>query len=183
MNPLTEQLLQHDLDDTARLLELAKGLSAEEFVRHRLPGNVVVSWEGEERSIAEVLEHHVFTKECWLASIEGTEFPTRPEQYDAIDLIDRHDAAAPRWLAVVRDIDRRGGWEDRLIDALCDPPESFVISSVVAHVITYAAHRRQLARHLLRDAGVDVDSGDPIMWLRVRRGEEQQEEQAQEENA
>jgi hypothetical protein len=74
-------------------------------------------------------------------------------------------------LAVVRDIERRGAWEDRLIDALCEPPESFQIGSVVAHVLTYAAHRRLLVRMMLRMAGVEVDRGDPIEWLRARRGE------------
>jgi hypothetical protein len=51
---------------------------------------------------------------------------------------------------------------------LCDPPETFVLGSVVAHVLTYGAHRRQLARHWLRQAGVAVDTGDPIEWLRRR---------------
>ena len=78
---------------------------------------------------------------------------------------------APRWLAAVRDIDRRGAWNDRLIDALCDPPESFVMSSVLAHVLTYSAHRRQMVRRMLTAAGREIDHGDPIMWLRAQRGE------------
>ena len=78
---------------------------------------------------------------------------------------------APRWLATVRDLDSRGAWDDRLVDASCDPPESFVMASVFAHVVTYAAARRQLARHLLRGLGVAVDDGDPITWLRRQRGE------------
>ena len=65
---------------------------------------------------------------------------------------------APRWLETVRDIDRRGAWDDRIVDALCDPPESFVLSSIVAHVLTHAAHRRQTVRGMLRDAGV-LDEG------------------------
>lgn len=36
------------------------------------------------------------------------------------------------------------------VDALCDPPETFVLGSVIAHVITFSAHRRQLLRHWLR---------------------------------
>jgi len=113
----------------------------------------------------------VFTKEVWLASIEGLDQPGHGTGAAGVDaLLDRHDAVAPRWLAVVRDIDRRGGWNDRLVDALCDPPESFVLSSVIAHVLTYSAHRRQLVRHLLRSAGRPVDHGDPIEWLRGRRG-------------
>jgi AraC family transcriptional regulator len=171
MNPLAEQMVAHDLDDTAALLEIAKGLTAEEFRANRQPGTVVLSWDGPEESIAAVLEHQVFTKEVWLASIEGGDMPPRDDAPDAARLIERHHAVAPAWLAAVRDIDRRGAWDDRLIDALCDPPESFVISSVIAHVLTYGAHRRQMVRRMLAAAGREVDHGDPIMWLRRQRGE------------
>lgn len=170
MSPLTEQLVQHDLDDTRELLDLAKQLTPDDYAAPRLPGHQVTSWDGEEASVQAVLERIVFTKEVWLAAIEGTDFPTA-EGNDPAALIARHDAVAPRWLGFVREIDTRGGWDDRLIDALCDPPESFVMSSVIAHVITYAAHRRQLARHLIRAGGQEVDDGDPINWLRKVRGE------------
>ncbi|GAA3661045.1 AraC family transcriptional regulator [Nocardioides ginsengisoli] len=171
MSPLTDQLVRHDLDDTRALLDVAKGLSDEEFRRIRLPGHEVTSWEGPEESVAAVLEYHVGTKEVWLAAIEGLDLPERPDGATAADLIARHDAVAARWLAFVREVEDRGGWDDRLVDALCEPPESFQLGSVVTHVLTYAAHRRQLARHLLRSAGVDLDDGDPINWLRAERGE------------
>jgi AraC-like DNA-binding protein len=175
MNPLTEQLVAHDLDDTRSLLEHAKQLPDEDYRRQQLPGNTVLCFDGQDESVADVLTHLVFTKEVWLAAIDGTDFP--PERSnDVPTLLERHDEAAARWLATVRDIDRRGAWDDRLIDALCDPPESFVISSVVAHVLTFSAHRRQLARQLLRASGQKLDTGDPINWLRARHGEKSEEE-------
>ncbi|GAA4699041.1 helix-turn-helix domain-containing protein [Nocardioides conyzicola] len=169
MNPLTEQLVQHDLDDTADLIDRAKQLSDEDYRAIRLPGAVVLSWDGDESSVASVLEHHVWTKEVWVAAIEGADLPERRGDEPAA-LRERHDEIAPRWLAAVRDIDRRGGWDDVLVDALCEPPESFQLGSVVAHVLTYAAHRRQLTRLLMRSAGLDLDHGDPIEWLRRRTG-------------
>lgn len=171
MNPLAEQMVTHDLDDTRALLEIAKGLTAAEFGAARQPGTTVLSWDGPEESIADVLEHLVFSKEVWLAAIQGLDFPSPGDAPDATHLLERHDAVAPRWLETVRDVDRRGAWNDLLIDALCDPPESFVMSSVIAHVLTYAAHRRQLVRRMLAAAGRQVDEGDPIMWLRAQRGE------------
>jgi AraC family transcriptional regulator len=171
MNPLTEQMIAHDLDDTRHLIEIAKGLTAKEFRAPRHPGLTVLPWDGPAESIQAVLEHQVYSIDVWLAAIEGRELPARGDDPDAATLLDRHNVAAPRWLATIRDVDRRGAWNDRLIDALCDPPESFVMSSVIAHVLTYAAHRRQLVRHLLRDAGHHIDNGDPIEWLRARRGE------------
>ena len=175
MNPVTEQLVAHDLDDTRALLDLAKQLPDDDYRRPHLPGHQATGWDGPDESLADVLTHIVFTKEVWLAAIEGTDFP--PDRAnDVATLIGRHDDAAARWLATVRDIDRRNAWDDRLVDALCDPPESFVLSSVVAHVLTYSVHRRQLARHLLRLCGQRVDTGDPINWLRAQRGEAPGEE-------
>lgn len=170
---VTALLVHHDVDDTRDLLELAAKLDDEVFRRELLPGNVILGWDGPERSVAEVLEHLVWSREVWLASIEGAEAPPRDPGArvgSAQSLIERHEAVAPRWLAVVRDIERRGAWQDRLVDALCEPPESFVLGSVVAHVLTYSAHRRQLVRQLLRAQGHEVDHGDPIEWLRRRTG-------------
>jgi AraC-like DNA-binding protein len=170
MNPLIDQLVAHDLDDTRALLDAAKGLPADELQADRFPGLTVTAWDGPEGSIAAVLENHLFTKEVWLAAIEGLDIPTRPDGADVGALVDRHEAVAARWLATIRRIDARGGWDDVLIDALCDPPESFVMSGVVAHVVTFAAHRRQLVRRMLALAGHPVDDGDPIMWLRSLTG-------------
>jgi AraC family transcriptional regulator len=175
MSPLTEQLVAHDLDDTRDLLDRAKQLPDEEYRRSRLPGNTVLPFEGSDESIAEVLTHLIFAKEVWLAAIEGTEFP-REAADDPATLIERHEAVAARWRAVVADIERRGAWDDRLIDALCDPPESFVMSSVIAHVLTFAAARRSLVRQMIRVGGGEIDDGDPIDWLRRQMGEETEEE-------
>ncbi|WP_028647472.1 helix-turn-helix domain-containing protein [Nocardiopsis sp. CNT312] len=171
-NPLTEQMVEHALDDTRHLLEAAGDLTDGELRACRRPGLTVLSWEGREESVQAVLERLVNSVEVWLASIEGRDLPERDPEADAAALLERHGAVAPRWLAMVRDTERRGAWNDRLIDALCDPPESFVLSGVVAHVLTYSAHRRQLVRQLLRETGRPVDDGDPLLWLRTRRGEE-----------
>ena len=47
-----------------------------------------------------------------------------------------------------------------------------MLGSIVAHVLTYSAHRRLGVRGMLRDLGVEVDEGDPINWLRRRAGAE-----------
>lgn len=160
-------LVHHDLDDTRDLLDLAKQLTEEDYRRELSPGARVHDWEGELASVAAVLTSLVFTKEVWLAAILGEDFPAdRPD--DLASLRRRHDDVAPRWLEMLRDIERRDAWDDRIVDALCDPPESFVLGSIVAHVLTYDAHRRIGVRAMLRDLGVEVDVGDPITWLRRR---------------
>jgi AraC-like DNA-binding protein len=160
-------MVHHDVEDTRALLEAVTALPDEDYRRARLPGWSVLPWDGAEESVAAVLGNLVWSKEVWLASIEGAGHPVRGAD-DPAALLARHDDVAPRWLAAVRDIARRGAWGDRLVDALCEPPETFVLGSVVAHVLTYSAHRRLLVRSLLRDAGVETDTGDPIDWLTRR---------------
>jgi AraC family transcriptional regulator len=159
-------MVHHDLDDTRALLDLAKQLPDDAYRREARP---VLTWEGDETTVAQVLERQVFTKEVWLAAILGEDLPTDRGD-DPAGLVRRHDEVAPRWLEMVRDVDRRDAWDDRIVDALCDPPESFVLGSILAHVLTYSAHRRLGVRAMLAELGVDVDEGDPINWLRRRSG-------------
>lgn len=161
-------MVHHDLDDTRALLDLAKQVPAADYRREVRP---VRTWEGEESTLAQVLERQVYTLEVWLAAIRGEGFP-EDRSDDPAALVRRHDEVAPRWLDLVRDVDRRGAWDDRIVDALCDPPESFVLGSILAHVLTYSAHRRLGARAMLAELGVEVDEGDPINWLRRRSGDD-----------
>lgn len=159
------QMVQHDLADTRYLLERATELDDDERDRIRFPGLVVLEWDGPEESVSRVLGNLVRAKEMWLASMAGADHPEDSD--NGIDsLTVRFEDVAPRWVETIRDIHRRGAWGDVLIDALCDPPESFVLGGVVAHVLTFAAHRRQLARHMMRAVGLDVDHGDPLDWNR-----------------
>lgn len=164
----TRQLVHHDIDDTRQLLELAGKVAAADYDRPLLPRHVVLGWDGPEESIAAVLEHLVWTKEVWLASIEGADIPHRGGR-DLGTLVTRHEAVAARWISTVQRIANERRWGDVLIDALCDPPESFVLGSVVSHVLTFSAYRRQVVRQMLRNVGVPADHGDPIMWLRERQ--------------
>jgi AraC family transcriptional regulator len=166
---VTALMVHHDVDDVRDLLEAVKGLDEEEYRKVRVPGSAPLDWDGPDESLAQVMRHLVRDREMWLASIEGADVPSTDGD-DPVALAARHEDAAARWLAVVRDIERRGAWGDRLVDALCEPPESFVLGTVVAHVLTFSAHRRELARHMLRDAGHPVADGDPINWLRRRSG-------------
>ena len=50
--------------------------------------------------------------------------------------------------------------------AVCDPPEVFTYGGMLAHVLTFAAHRRTLAIGALHSAGItDLGAGDPMRWV------------------
>lgn len=162
---VTAQMVHHDLDDTRALLNVATDLDVDDYERVRFPGLVVLEWDGPEESIAQVLGNLVWAKQIWLASMIGADEPMRSDG-DAASLCKQFEVIAPQWAEAVRDIDRRSAWNDRLIDALCDPPESFMLGGVISHVLTFSAHRRQLVRHMLRTAGRSIDNGDPLEWQR-----------------
>jgi hypothetical protein len=54
-----------------------------------------------------------------------------------------------------------------VVDALCEPPESFRLGQVASHVLTFSTQRRHAARWMLAQAGVtDLPDPDPILWHR-----------------
>ena len=134
------------------------------------PGRWSSNGTAREPSVGAVLGAIVWTKEVWLATIEGRDFPSRestqPESTTPARLAAHHDDLGNRWSAMVSDYTAEGRLGDTVIDALCDPPESFQLYGIVAHVLTYSAHRRQLARTMLARHGVHTRTGDPLDWMR-----------------
>lgn len=113
---------------------------------------------------------HVSRAAATLATIEGRDFPgresTQPNSTTAAQLAARHDDLANHWSAMVSEYTAEGLLGDTIIDELCDPPESFQLHGIVAHVLTYSAHRRKLARTMLAHHGVQTRTGDPLDWMR-----------------
>jgi AraC family transcriptional regulator len=74
--------------------------------------------------------------------------------------------AAPAFVERVRAaIDERRP-DETFVDATCEPPQVFTYGGMVAHVLTFAAHRRTLAIGALHSAGITgLGAGDPIRWV------------------
>ena len=142
MNPLTEQLVAARPRRHPAAARGGQAAADEDYRRPQLPGQHGARLRRPGRVGRPACSTHlVFTKEVWVAAIEGTDFPRdRADDVGDAGRAARGGRRRAGWRSV-RDIDRRGAWDDRLIDALCDPPESFVLGSVVAHVLTYSAHR------------------------------------------
>jgi AraC family transcriptional regulator len=172
-------MVHQDVDDVRALLAAAATADPAELTREVTPGGVPLSHGGhDDDTVLGLLAGLVHAKEQWLAAIRGDDVVAeRPEQ-DVAGLVERHEQVAARWLATVAEIEHRDGWGDRLVDALCDPPESFVLGGVLAHVLTFSAGRRLLARRLLREAGVlpvpttpAADDADPLVRLAHHDGD------------
>ena len=72
----------------------------------------------------------------------------------------------PAFLTRVREIVDEGRLDETFVNALCDPPEAFTYGGMIAHVLTFAAHRRVLVLGALSTAGIpDLVNGDPMRWV------------------
>jgi AraC-like DNA-binding protein len=163
---VSQLMVAHDVADTAYLIDQAALLTEEQWAQPISPGQVVLEWDGEESSVGAVLGAVVWSKQVWLASIEGRDQPERGGLSSAAELADDHRTVAARWTAMIADYTEQGRLGDTVIDALCDPPESFQLYGIVAHVLTFSAHRRELVRTMLARHGVHAKRGDPLDWMR-----------------
>ena len=105
-------MIAHDVADTGYLIGRAAELSKAQWLKEISPGQVVLEWDGEEPSVGAVLGALVWTKEVWLASIEGATTspgratdPTTPRRAGRPPRRDR-----ARWTAMVADFAPRAGW-------------------------------------------------------------------------
>jgi len=163
---LSDRLVEHDHWLTARLLENAAALPDDVLDRPIRPGLVVHDFEGPEPDVRTMLERIVFTKEVWTAAIGGRDIPPR-DQRSIPALQARLAAVQPQFAALVRRVRDRNEWDDVFVDALCTPPVSFTLGSVIAHILNVGVVRRQSVIAALRELGVrDVESRDPMDWER-----------------
>jgi AraC family transcriptional regulator len=63
----------------------------------------------------------------------------------------------------VREACGSGRLDEMFVDVTGDQPYAFTYGGMIAHVLTYAAHRRTIAVGALSSAGADLED-DPLVW-------------------
>jgi len=103
----------------------------------------------------------------WNAAVAGREYDFDVEHGESIASMKRRlGEAGPEFLATVRAKMADGELDEMFVDAICDPPEVFTYGGMIAHVLTFAAHRRTLVLGALADAGItDLGAGDPMRYV------------------
>src|SRR6478735_247130 len=98
---ISQLMVAHDVADTAYLINQATQLSKDQWTQDISPGQVILDWDGPEPSVGAVLGAIVWTKEVWLATIEGRDFPSReatqPASTTAQRLAAHYDDLGNRW--------------------------------------------------------------------------------------
>ena len=155
---------------TRRLLDLAKTLNDEQLDRPLQNQVNVLPWDSPDRSLRQILDRMVQTKEAWTAALTGGDMPlldnAPPTDRTPSAMLGRLDKADTGFHGVLKDVSNRSAWGDTFVDALCEPPETFTFGGVFADVITCNAYRRMLAMDAMRQMGVNVEGfGSPIEYV------------------
>jgi hypothetical protein len=89
-------------------------------------------WRESNKTLRQLLENIIFTKEVWTAALSGTDMdmngPAKSQRSPQAMLqrLDKTDAELHRILSDVRN---RSAWDDTFVDALCEPAETFTFGA------------------------------------------------------
>jgi uncharacterized damage-inducible protein DinB len=162
----------HDTWHTEQLLQAARTLSNEQLDTPLKNPVQVVPWDTPDRTLREILDRIVRTKEVWTAALTGGALPDTSPAATASEtpesMLKRLQKTDTEFQKILRNVRDRGTWTDTFIDGYCEPPETFTFGGMFAHVITFNSYRRLLALDILRSFGARIaGSGCPMDYERV----------------
>lgn len=165
---LFDRFAGNDSWHTRRLLEYAGTLTEEQLDRPLSTVVEVLPWREANKTLRQLLENIVFTKEVWTAALAGADMDTKgspKSQRSPQAMLQRLEKTDAELHRIFGDIRSRSAWDDTFVDALCEPAEAFTFGGVFAHIMTFNAHRRLIALDALRQLGVQTKGfGDPMEY-------------------
>jgi AraC family transcriptional regulator len=165
---LFDRFAGNDSWHTRRLLEYAGTLTEEQLDRP-LPTVVeLLPWRESNKTLRQLLENIIFTKEVWTAALAGAEMDmsgASASQRSPQAMLQRLETTDVELHRILEDVRNRSSWDDTFVDALCEPAETFTYGGMFAHIMTFNAHRRLMALDALRQLGVQTEGfGDPMEY-------------------
>jgi AraC family transcriptional regulator len=161
---LLNKMVEHHVWLVGEMVERADGLSEDQ-----LDATIRISVEGvdDDPTLRSLLSRLIGQLAMWNAAVAGRPYDFAIERGEAIGAMRQRLAEeGPAFVAMVREVTDQERLDETFVDAICDPPEFFTYGGMVAHVLTFAAHRRTLVAGALADAGIeDLGAGDPMRWV------------------
>ncbi|WP_426242592.1 helix-turn-helix domain-containing protein [Nocardioides sp. LHG3406-4] len=159
---LMTKMVEHHIWLTGEMIRLAERLSEEQ-----LDEPIEVSVDDDRQTIRSLLSRLVGQMGMWNAAMASRDYDWSVEEHESLSsLRQRLAAEGPTYLAHVRDVVDSARLDDTFVDALCEPAEVFTYGGMIAHVLTFAAHRRTLVVLAFGKHGVDeLGWGDPMLWV------------------
>ncbi|KQW46963.1 AraC family transcriptional regulator [Nocardioides sp. Root1257] len=159
---LLTKMVEHHVWLTGEMIRLADRLSDEQ-----LDQVIELDVDDDRQTIRSLLSRLVGQMGMWNAALANREYDWSVEEHESVaSLRDRLATEGPTYLSHVRDVVDAGRLDDTFVDALCEPAEVFTYGGMIAHVLTFAAHRRTLVALAFGRHGVDeLGWGDPMLWV------------------
>jgi AraC family transcriptional regulator len=159
---LLTRMVEHHVWLTGEMVERAARLDDEALDRV-----IALSVDEDQQTIRSLLSRLVGQMGMWNAALDNREYDWSVEDQESLaSLRERLSVEGPTYLAHVRDVAENGRLDETFVDALCEPAEIFTYGGMIAHVLTFAAHRRTLVALALDSAGIaDLGWGDPMRWV------------------
>jgi AraC family transcriptional regulator len=163
---LLNKMVEHHVWLVGEMVSRAATLSDE-----TLDAPIELSVEGvdDDPTLRSLLSRLIGQMGMWNAAIATRAYDWDVERHETIDSMrSRLAEEGATFLAQVHQVTEEVRLDETFVDAVCEPPEMFTYGGMIAHVLTFAAHRRTLVAGALSDAGItDLGSGDPMRWVAV----------------
>ncbi len=161
---LMTKMVEHHVWLVGEIVERAGRLDDE-----RLDAPIELSVEGVDcdPTLRSLLSRLVGQMDMWNAAMDNRAYDFGVERGESLASIRRRlRDAGPVFLDRAREVVAGNRLDETFVDTVCDPPEVFTYGGMLAHVLTFAAHRRTLAIGALHSAGItDLGAGDPMRWV------------------
>ena len=159
---LLTRMIEHHIWLTGEMVEVASRLDDT-----ALDATVGLAGDEEEQSIRSLLSRLVGQMGMWNAALANRDYDWSVEEHESITSLRRRlSEEGPVFLSAISEVVEQGRLDDTFVDALCEPAEVFTYAGMVAHVLTFAAHRRTLVALALDAAGQpQLGWGDPMRWV------------------
>ena len=137
---LLEKMVEHHIWLTGEMVRLAERLTDEQ-----LDEPIGLEVDEDEQTIRSLLSRLIGQMGMWNAAMATRDYDWSVEDHESlVSMRQRLGVEGPRYLAHVREVCDEGRLDDTFVDALCEPAEVFTYGGMIAHVLTFAAHRRTL---------------------------------------
>jgi AraC-like DNA-binding protein len=156
------RMLEHHIWLTGEMITQAERLPAAQ-----LDQPIEVSVDDDRQTARSLLSRLTGQMDMWNCAIANQPYDWSLEENESITAMrERLARVAPAFLSEVREVVTDGRLDETFVDALCEPAELFTYGGMIAHVLTFAAHRRTLVVLALNTAGIgDLGWGDPMRWI------------------
>jgi AraC family transcriptional regulator len=159
---LLEKMVDHHVWLTGEMVRLGDRLTDDQ-----LDETIGLAVDEDEQSVRSLLSRLIGQMGMWNAAMASRDYDWSVEDHESLSSMrQRLGVEGPRYVAHVREVCAAGRLDDTFVDALCEPAEVFTYGGMIAHVLTFAAHRRTLVVLALGHHGIDeLGWGDPMTWV------------------